>query len=84
MVVLKLDQCIVPDDSRFPKVKIHSTLPLVDFDIPEHRLMQLVNLIVTLPLPKADSGQTASQTDVSVIYLIQKMFERCFIKLVFV
>ena len=53
---IQVDQCLVTDDVRLAKLKVAASLPLLDIDISENRLIELVQLLVTLPLPKGDEN----------------------------
>jgi hypothetical protein len=54
LLVLQLDQSLIPDDPRFPRLQLEGSLPLLNLEISEHRLMELVKLLVTLPFPQTD------------------------------
>lgn len=74
-LILQLDQSLIPDDPRFPRLQLEGNLPMLDLDLSEYRLLELVKLIVTLPFPKADVPDTLSPPPVlnSVIYKIYYM-----------
>lgn len=45
---------MLSDDPRFPRIQLHANLPLLNFDITEHRLLELLKLLITLPLPQGE------------------------------
>lgn len=53
--VVTLEQSMLPDDPRFPRIQLLAHLPLIDFDITEYRLLELMRLLVTLPLPHTEA-----------------------------
>jgi len=49
--IISVNQCIIKDDTRFPKLKIGVSVPLLDFQLTDNRALKLVRLLATIPLP---------------------------------
>jgi len=49
---VRMDQCILLDDPRFPKLKLIGNVPLLKLDIPELRLLRLMKMLMNMPLPQ--------------------------------
>jgi len=60
-LLLQLEQSLIPDDPRFARLQLEGSLPLLDLDISDHRLLELVKLLVTLPFPQG--GDPPSSTN---------------------
>jgi len=60
-LLLQLDQSLIPDDPRFARLQLEGSLPLLDLDISEHRLIELLKLLGTLPFPQG--GEAPSSTN---------------------
>lgn len=52
--VVTLEQSMLPDDPRFPRLQLQANLPSLDFNITEYRLLELLKLLITLPLPRGE------------------------------
>ncbi|CAL8090191.1 unnamed protein product [Orchesella dallaii] len=63
--IVTLEQSLIPDDPRFPRLQAHANLPLLDFNITEDRLVELLKLLVTLPFPHAEEQATPSLSVIS-------------------
>lgn len=63
-LVLQLEQSLIPDDPRFAKLQLEGSLPILDLDFSEYRLMELVKLVVTLPFPVPDVPDSAAPSPV--------------------
>lgn len=74
-LLLQLDQCLIPDDPRFPRLQLEGSLPLLDLDISEHRLLELVKLLVTLPFPQGGDAPTTT-TSPATLSAVQKLDEK--------
>ena len=61
------DQCAISDDPRLPKMRALVHLPTINVNVVDARLLQLLRLVTTLPLPKpggsgaADSARPAPE-----------------------
>ncbi|ODN02737.1 Vacuolar protein sorting-associated protein 13A [Orchesella cincta] len=63
--IVTLEQLLIPEDPRFPRLQIQASLPLLGFDITEDRLVELLKLLVTLPFPHAEEQATPSLSVIS-------------------
>ena len=64
-ITLDLNQCIVSNDPKYAKLKADLVIPLLDFQITDYRLLKLIKLILTLPIPKSHPPHPSAFIDVS-------------------
>ncbi|CAG7719966.1 unnamed protein product, partial [Allacma fusca] len=54
-LVVLIEQSLVTDDPRFERLRVEARLPLLDVTITENRLLELITLLVTLPIPQSEA-----------------------------
>jgi len=50
-IIMDLNQCTISNNPDYPKLKLDLVIPLLDFQISDSRLVELIGLVFTLPLP---------------------------------
>ncbi|CAG7785731.1 unnamed protein product [Allacma fusca] len=52
-LVVLIEQSLITDDPQFERLKVEARLPLLDVTITENRLLELITLLLTLPIPQS-------------------------------
>lgn len=55
-------KCVITDDPRLPLNKIAGTLPSINVNVTDARLMLLLNLVLSIPLPTEDVSEPVPLT----------------------
>ncbi|XP_067143145.1 intermembrane lipid transfer protein Vps13 isoform X2 [Centruroides vittatus] len=56
-VIVYLQQCIIQEDPRLPKMKISGELPFLNLSISDQKLQQLLALVQSIPLPGSSAEE---------------------------
>lgn len=64
-VTVYLQQCIIQEDPRLPKMKISGELPLLNLSISDKKLQQLLFLIQSIPLPGSAAEESLPPSSVT-------------------
>ncbi|KAG1695557.1 Vacuolar protein sorting-associated protein 13 [Nymphon striatum] len=60
-LMIELNKCIIEDNPLLPKMKISGSLPLIDINISDEKLMQLAKLGLSIPLPQSETPYPTSE-----------------------
>jgi len=58
---INIDKSLIPDDHRIPKLKVFAKLPSITLKIAETRLLSLIALLVSIPLPESKTEEEPDQ-----------------------
>lgn len=54
-LTVNISKCLLGDDPRLPKMKVHGALPSVMLNINDEQLLNIISLISSIPLPEGDT-----------------------------
>lgn len=58
-LIVSINKCLVTDDPRLPQVKIAGQLPSITLNLSDDRLLNILALVSSIPLPTGDSTEPA-------------------------
>lgn len=56
---MKAALCVVDDDPRLPKTRIHAKIPSIGVSVTEQKVLDALALATSIPLPEADTAPMA-------------------------
>lgn len=53
---VKAALCVVDDDPRLPKTRIHAKIPSIGVSVTEYKVIDALSLVMSIPLPETESA----------------------------
>lgn len=56
---VKAALCVVDDDPRLPKTRLHAKIPSIGVSVTEQKVLDALSLATSIPLPESDTAPMA-------------------------
>lgn len=56
---MKAALCVVDDDPRLPKTRLHAKIPSIGVSVTEQKVLDALSLATSIPLPESDTAPMA-------------------------